>query len=119
MTSNHLKAWMKQALEPEEGKQPQRQPCNSSQLLQERHCLSASLTFVRLLIQWTMRKASPSWKTEEHDLTCSGYSTGFGDNKRLHADRVASMALHFEQEEAPLKVDSSPPLSSTSSWTKW
>jgi len=26
MTSNHLKAWMKQALEPEEGKQLQRQP---------------------------------------------------------------------------------------------
>jgi len=26
MTSNHLKAWMKQALDPEEGKQPQRQP---------------------------------------------------------------------------------------------
>jgi len=69
-------------------------------------------TFVRLLIRWTMRQASPSWKIEEQDLT---YSAGFGNNKRLHVDRVASMALHFEQEEVPLKVDSSPPLSLTSS----
>jgi len=67
------------------------------------------------LIQWTMRQASPSWKIEEQDLTYLGYSAGFGNNKRLYADRGASMALHLEQEKVPLKVDSSPPLSLTSS----
>jgi len=109
MTSNHRKAWMKQALEPEEGKEPQLAAITGEVLFE---------CFIDLC------EAFDSVDNEEGLTILESRGAGtnllrllrrFGTNKRLHVDREASMALCFEQEEAPLKVDSSPPLSLASS----